>query len=92
MALSKDSLKLQVAEGLKKIFKEQSAKATEEGAEQENPNVVIDNICERMATVFSDAVDSYVRSGDIFVGESNVVVVSPEGVCSVTPAAPAKIV
>lgn len=91
MALVKETLKAQIESGLKVIYKAQAAKATKDGAEQEDPNKVIDEICDKMAKVFSDAIDTYIRSGDIYVTSTNITVTSPQGPCSVTPAAPAKV-
>ena len=92
MALVKATLKSSIEEGLKTIYKAQAAKATAEGAEREDPNDIIDDICDKMSRVFADAIEAYVKSGDIYVGPSNVVVTSPEGPCTVSPASPAKVV
>ncbi len=91
MALVKATLKSQIESGLKAIYKAQAAKATQDGAEQEDPNAVIDDMCDKMAKVFSDAIDAYIKSGDIYVKSANIVVTSPHGPCSVTPASPAKV-
>lgn len=91
MTLVKETLKSQIESGLKTIYKAQAAKATQEGAEQDDPNKVIDDICNKMAKVFSDAIDTYIKSGDIYIKSSNIIVTSPQGPCSVTPASPAKI-
>lgn len=92
MALVKATLKSSIEEGLKAIYKAQSAKATEDGAEREDPNAIIDDMCDKMSKVFADAIEAYIKSGDIYVGPTNVVVTSPEGPCTVSPASPAKVV
>lgn len=91
MALIKSTLQLQIETGLKNIFLNQSAKASS-GSESEDPADVISQISHDMAKVIADAVDSYVKSGDIVVGPDNIVVNSPVGTCVVTPAAPASMV
>lgn len=91
MALIKETLKTQIESGLKVIYKAQAAKATQDGAEKEDPNKVIDEICNKMAEVLSAAIDTYIRSGDIYVKASNITVTSPQGPCSVVPASPAKV-
>ena len=92
MALVTLTLQTEIKEGFKEIFKSQSAKATQKGAEQEDPNQIIDNLCDKMAKVVADAVEKYVKSGDIYIRPDNVVVTSPLGPCTVSPASPAKIV
>ena len=92
MALEKELLKSSIENGFSAIFRRQSAKATTEGAEGENPNDVIANICKEMADVVANAVESYVKGGDIYVGEQNISVESSDGPCLVTPVSPAKIV
>lgn len=92
MPLVTDVLKTEIENGFKEIFKAQSAKATQKGAEQEDPNEVINNMCDKMAKVVANAVEAYVKSGDIYIKPDNVTVTSPVGPCVVAPAAPAKIV
>lgn len=89
MALVKNALKQEIYAGLYKIFINQSNKATS-GDENESPENVIKQIATDMATVISDAVDKYVKSGDIVVGPENIVVTSSTGACTVTPTSPAK--
>lgn len=89
MALVKSSLKQNIYEGLYKIFINQSNKAIT-GDENEEPEIVIRQVATDMATVISDAIDIYVKSGDISVGPTNITVTSPAGACVVTPAIPAK--
>lgn len=89
MALIKTTLKQEIFDGLYRIFINQSNKAIS-GDENESPENVIKQIATDMATVISDAVDKYVKSGDIVVGPTNIAVTSPMGACIVTPASPAK--
>lgn len=92
MPLVTEVLKTEIENGFKEIFKAQSAKATQDGAEQEDPNEVINNMCDKMAKVVANAVEKYVKSGDIYIKAENVTVTSPHGPCVVAPATPAKIV
>lgn len=91
MALVKATLKQAIYNGFYKIFTDQSKKATS-GDEQEDPDVTIKRIADEMATVVSDAVDTFVKSGDITVGPSEVQVTStaPGTPATVAPLAPAK--
>lgn len=90
MALVKNTLKQELYSGLFEIFINQSNKATS-GDENENPESIIKQVATDMAMVISDAVDKYVKSGDILVGPTNIAVTSPTGVCTVTTSSPAKI-
>lgn len=92
MALQKDILKASLFAGLYKIFLQQSNKASS-GDENESPQVVITQVATDMATVISEAVDIYVKGGDIIVGPDNVQVTStaPGTVAAVLPLQPAKI-
>lgn len=92
MALIKDTLQQSLYNGLYAIFVRQSKKATS-GDEDEKPEVVIRQISQDMATVISNAVDAYIRSGDILVGPTNVQVMStaPGTPATVAPLQPAKI-
>lgn len=91
MALVKSTLQRSIYDGFYRIFTKQAEKATE-GNEQENPNDVIKQIATDMATVVSDAVDAYVKSGDITVGPTNIQVTStaPGTPSTVAPLQPAK--
>lgn len=89
MALVKNTLQQEIYNGLYKIFIDQSNKATS-GDENEKPEDVIKRVATDMAEVISDAVDKYIKSGDISVGPTNITVTSPMGSCVVTPASPAK--
>ena len=91
MALVKSTLQRNIYDGLYKIFIDQSNKASS-GDENENPEDVIEQIATDIATVISDAVDAFVKSGDITVGPTNVQVTStsPGSPATVTPLQPAK--
>lgn len=89
MALVKETLKQELYNGLYKIFINQSNKSTS-GDENEKPEDVIEQVAADMATVISNAMDKYIKSGDILVGPTNITVTSPTGTCVVTPATPAK--
>ena len=91
MALIKTSLQQEIYEGLRKVFLQQVDKASS-GDEDENPSDVVNQIAKDMASVISDAIDSYVKSGDIMVGPSNILVTStaPGNPAKVTSASPAK--
>lgn len=89
MALVKSTLQQEIYDGFYRIFINQSNKATS-GDENEKPEDVIKQVATDMATVISNAVDKYVKSGDISVGPTNITVTSPTGACVVTPATPAK--
>ena len=90
--LNKRFLEETIKNGFYKIFTEQSVKA-ESGDEQENPDAVIRHISAEMAKVVSAAVDEYVRTGDVYVGPTNVQVTSttPGTPAAVAPLLPAKI-
>lgn len=91
MALDKSKLKKSISDGFYEIFKEQSSKAVS-GDEKEDPDVVIKRIASSMATVVSDAVNEFVKSGDIYVGKENIVVISsaPGTAAVVTKSLPTK--
>lgn len=92
MALVKSTLKTEIYNGLYKIFIQQSNKATS-GDENEKPEDVIKQVATDMATVISDAVDRYIKLGDIVVGPANIQVTSsaPGTPATVAPLQPAKI-
>ncbi len=90
MALVKETLTNNICNGLYEIFKKQSDKATS-GDENENPEAVIKQTASDMAKVISDAVDAYIKSGDVIVGPLNISVISaapgsPSAVSSLKPA------
>ena len=92
MALIKATLQQRLYSGLSKIFVAQSNKATS-GDENEDPNEVIKQIADDMASVISDAIDEYIKSGDIVVGPNNIQVTSsaPGTPAVVAPLQPAKL-
>lgn len=92
MALVKETLKSSLRDGFSRLWKAQSNKATEDGAESQDPEVIIDNMASDMADVIANAIDSYIRSGDIVVGPTNVSVIcgSPGSPGAVSPIKPAK--
>lgn len=91
MALNKNTLQQAIYDGFYRIFTNQAAKATS-GDESEDPDTVIKNIATEMATVVSDAVETFVKSGDVSVGPANIQVTSasPGSPASVAPLQPAK--
>ena len=91
MALIKANLQARIYNGLYDIMLKQSNKATN-GDENENPEDVIKQIANDMASVITDAVDAYIKDGDIIVGPNNVSVVSsaPGSPSVVSPLQPAK--
>lgn len=91
MALVKETLKKNIYDGFYRIFTNQAKNATD-GNEQEDPDVIIKRITNEMATVVADAVDAYVRAGDISVGPTNISVTSssPGKPAIVAPLQPAK--
>lgn len=93
MALDKNILRNAINSGLYRIFVNQSNKATT-GDESEKPEDVIKQIADDMSDVISDAIDAYIRSGDISVGPTNIQVTSsaPGSPAIVAPLKPAKIV
>lgn len=92
MALVKATLKQAIYNGFYNIFTDQSKKSTS-GDEQEDPDVIIKRIANEMAVVVSDAVDTYIKSGDVIVGPTEIQVIStsPGTPSTVTPLNPAKI-
>lgn len=90
MALVKKTLQTSLFNGLYNIFSNQADKATS-GDENEDPKVVTQQIANDMADVIADAVDAYLKSGDIQITSANIVVTAPTGACTVAPASPAKI-
>lgn len=91
MALNKKALQEAIAEGFYNIFLTQTQKAVS-GDENEKPEDVIKKISTDMANVVTNAVDTFVRGGDVVVGDTNIVVVSssPGSPAKVTSVVPAK--
>lgn len=91
MALIKNTLKQNISSGLQKIFLDRAKQALD-GDENEKPEDVIARLSSDMADVITNAIDTYIKSGDIVVGPTNITVVTATGSpCVVTPATPAKI-
>lgn len=93
MALVKETLRKSIYDGILKILSDQAKKASE-GDEKESPEEIVKEISTKMASVISDAVESYIKSGDIFIGPNNISVTSsaPGSPSVVVPLQPAKIV
>lgn len=91
MALIKSTLQQSLFSGLQKILLDQASKATS-GDEQEDPKSVVKQVSYDVANVIADAIDAYVKSGDIIVGATNVQVTSttPGTPATVAPLRPAK--
>lgn len=85
----KNSLKV----GLQTIMTERS-NAASTMSDDTDPNEIIESVANDMASVIADAVDAYLRSGDIYVGPTNVQVTAPTsgGPCTVAPMQAAKVV
>lgn len=90
MALNKQQLYSDIYNGFVDIFNNRAEAATN-GDEKADPKDIIKQVCEDMATCVSDAVEVYVKSGDIKISSSNITVTAPNGACTVTPASPAKV-
>lgn len=85
----KNSLKV----GLQTIMTERS-NAASTMSDDTDPNEIIESVANDMASVIANAVDAYLRSGDIYVGPTNVQVTAPTsgGPCTVAPMQAAKVV
>ena len=90
MALVKQVLENEIYQGLLDIYLNRSSKGIN-GDEQEDPTSVCRKLAGDVSKVLADAVDSYIKSGDIYVSGANITVVSPMGPCTVTPNTPAKV-
>ena len=88
--LNKERLKSEIKLGLKDIYLNQARLATE-GDERESPEDVIERITQKMSQVISDAIEVYVKSGDIYITNENITVVAPNGPATVTTINPIKI-
>ena len=64
--LNKTALKNSLYDGFRQIMEDQAANAVN-GDEQADPADIIANICERMSSVVSDAVEQYVKFGRYLV-------------------------
>lgn len=90
MALVKQVLETNIYKGLLDIYLERSNKGVG-GDEQEDPKSVCDKLAKDISKVIADAVEDYIKSGDIYISEANVKVSSPVGLCAVIPGIPAKV-
>ena len=86
MALIKTTLHQSLKAGLLQIF---TARVNETD-ESADPMQIIDQVSEDMANTIADAVDTYIKSGDIVIGPSNFTASNTAGTCVITPASPAK--
>ena len=68
MALVKTTLQNQLYRGLLDVFTNRLNDTDESG----DPQQIIDRIANDIATCVADSVDSYLKSGDITVGPSNI--------------------
>ena len=68
MALVKTTLQSQLYRGLLDVFTNRLNDTDESG----DPQQIIDRIANDIATCVADSVDSYLKSGDITVGPSNI--------------------
>ena len=90
MALNKQQLYSDIYNGFVAIFNERAEAATN-GDENADPKEIIKQVCADMATCVSDAVEIYVKSGEIKISSANLTVTAPNGACTVTPTTPAKV-
>lgn len=88
--LNKKGLQKDIQEGLKKVYLEQAKLATE-GDENESPEDALERITQKMAEVISDAVDRYVKTGDIIVDNKVISVLTSSGPAQVIPLTPANL-
>lgn len=88
--LNKEGLQKDIQKGLKKVYLEQAKLATE-GDEKESPEDALERITHQMAEVISDAVDRYVRTGDIIIDSTIIGVTTSSGPAQVTPLTPANL-
>ena len=93
MALNLETLKASLKAGLKTIMTERS-NASATMSDDTDPNEIIESVATDMADVIASAVDAYLRSGDIYVGPTNVQVTAPTsgGPCTVAPMQAAKVI
>ena len=88
MALVKTTLQSQLYRGLLDVFTNRLNDTDESG----DPQQIIKQVANDIATCVADSVDSYLKSGDITVGPSNISVTcaAPGSPGAVVPLAPAK--
>lgn len=92
MALRKRALKTTLESALKNLYLRLSSKATIEGEESKNPKDIISELSDELSTIISDAVDEYIRTGDIYVTNDNLTVIAPNGNCTITTMKPLNMV
>ena len=88
MALVKTTLQSQLYRGLLDVFTNRLNDTDESG----DPQQIIKQVANDIATCVADSVDAYLKSGDITVGPSNISVTcaAPGSPGVVAPLAPAK--
>ena len=88
MALVKTTLQAQLYKGLLDVFTNRLNDTDESG----DPQQIIKQVANDIATCVADSVDSYLKSGDITVGPSNISVTcaAPGSPGAVVPLAPSK--
>lgn len=88
MALIKNTLQNQLYRGLLDVFTSRLNDTDESG----DPQQIIKQVANDIATCVADSVDAYLKSGDIIVGPSNISVTcsAPGSPGVVAPLAPAK--
>lgn len=91
MALNKVALQTALETGLKNLWAVQSARATQDGEESKDPSVIINQMAADVATLIANAVDVYVKSGDIIVDGTNISGTTSAGPVTFTPLVPAKV-
>lgn len=91
MPLIKIDFEKEIEDGFKKIMDKRSDNA-ESGDESQDPKEVTAEVAKDMAKVLATAIDNYIKSGDIYVGPTNVQVICavPGTPGAVTPIQPAK--
>lgn len=65
MSAAKETMAQSLSAKLYQIWKAQSDKATQDGKESEDPNVVMKQMADDMAGAISDEVEAYVAKGTI---------------------------
>lgn len=87
MALVKTTLQAQLYKGLLDVFTNRLNDTNENG----DPQQIIRQVADDIATCVADSVDAYLKTGDIIVGPANIGVIcgppgSPGVVSPITPA------
>lgn len=86
--LVKEQLQSKLESSYKAVFSNRNSSTNE----NESPEDAIAKVANELAKATADAVDEYLKSGDIMVSASNIVVTAPNGPCVVAPASPAKMI